>query len=236
MSLPHDLDDFSRGRKFGAEDLNLMLTALLADAPSHGYELIKMLDTRSNGFYRPSPGMVYPALTYLEEIGYAGISVAGNRKCYTLTDEGRAFLDANRERVEMLWAKLNFLGKKMNLVRRALADGGDAGTLVISHDEAQGGIVNRSQVLRLLTQNKAVLADRFGLVSLALFGSTARDAAGPQSDIDILVSFDGPATSDRYFGVQFFLEDLLGRPVDLVTEKALRPEIRPFIELEAVHV
>ena len=96
--------------------------------------------------------------------------------------------------------------------------------------------MNRSQVLNLLSQNKPALADRFGLVGLALFGSTARDAAGPYSDIDILVSFNGPATSERYFGVQFFLEDLLGRPIDLVTDKALRPEMRPFIELEAVHV
>ena len=96
--------------------------------------------------------------------------------------------------------------------------------------------MNRAQVLHLLSQNKAALADRFGLSSLALFGSTARDTAGPNSDIDILVSFNGPATSDRYFGVQFFLEDLLGRPIDLVTDKALRPELRPFIELEAVHV
>jgi len=69
-----------------------------------------------------------------------------------------------------------------------------------------------------------------------LFGSTARDTARVDSDIDVLVSFDGPATSERYFGVQFFLEDLLGRPVDLVTDKALRPELRPFIENEAVHV
>jgi DNA-binding PadR family transcriptional regulator len=127
MSSPHDTHDFSRGRKFGAGELHLLLTALLADAPSHGYELIKLLSLRSNGFYRPSPGMVYPALTYLEEIGYAGSSVAGNRKSYTLTDQGRAYLDANRERVEMLWAKLNYLGKKMTLVRRALADGDDSG-------------------------------------------------------------------------------------------------------------
>ena len=69
-----------------------------------------------------------------------------------------------------------------------------------------------------------------------MFGSTARDTARVDSDIDVLVSFDGPATSERYFGVQFFLEDLLGRPVDLVTDKALRPELRPFIEKEAVHV
>ncbi len=77
---------------------------------------------------------------------------------------------------------------------------------------------------------------RFGVLDLALFGSTARDTARHDSDIDVLVKFDGPATSARYFGVQFFLEDLLGRPVDLVTDKALRPELRPFIEKEAVRV
>ncbi|PXX98658.1 nucleotidyltransferase family protein [Halomonas sp. LBP4] len=64
----------------------------------------------------------------------------------------------------------------------------------------------------------------------------ARDEAEKSSNIDILVSFDGPATADRYFGLQFYLEDLLGRPVDLVTDKALRPELRPFIEREAMHV
>jgi len=96
--------------------------------------------------------------------------------------------------------------------------------------------VNRAHVLDLLARHKPALAERFGLVSVALFGSTARDAAGPDSDIDILVSFDGPTTSERYFGVQFFLEDLLDRPIDLVTDKALRKELRPFIELEAVHV
>ena len=96
--------------------------------------------------------------------------------------------------------------------------------------------MNRAEVLDLLARNKPTLVARFGVDRLALFGSTARDAARADSDIDILVSFDGPATSERYFGVQFFLEDLLGRPVDLVTDNALRPELRPFIELEAVHV
>jgi len=54
--------------------------------------------------------------------------------------------------------------------------------------------------------------------------------------VDSLVSFDGPATSKRYFGVQFYLEDQLGCPVDLVTKKSLRPELRPFIEKEAINV
>ena len=54
--------------------------------------------------------------------------------------------------------------------------------------------------------------------------------------MDVLVAFDGPATSQQYFGVQFYLEDLFGHPVDLVTEKALHPQLRPFIEKEAVVV
>jgi uncharacterized protein len=96
--------------------------------------------------------------------------------------------------------------------------------------------LDRTQVLKLLTQHKPVLAQRFGVTDLALFGSTVRNTARPDSDVDVLVAFDGPATSARYFGVQFYLEDLLGCPVDLVTDKALRPELRPFIEKEALHV
>ena len=75
-----------------------------------------------------------------------------------------------------------------------------------------------------------------GEAASALFGSMACDAANADSDIDILVTFDGPATSQRYFGVLFYLEDLFGQPVDLVTDKALRTALRPFIEKEALHV
>jgi predicted nucleotidyltransferase len=96
--------------------------------------------------------------------------------------------------------------------------------------------MDRTRTLKLLTEHRPILTARYGVTRLALFGSTARDVATPTSDIDILVGFDGPATSDRYFGVQFYLEDLLGCAVDLVTEKALRPELRPFIEREAIRV
>jgi predicted nucleotidyltransferase len=96
--------------------------------------------------------------------------------------------------------------------------------------------MNRTQTLDLLKQHKPQLARRYGVTALALFGSTVREDAREDSDIDILVGFDGPANSERYFGVQFYLEDLLGRPVDLVTEKALRPELRPYVEREAVNV
>ncbi len=97
-------------------------------------------------------------------------------------------------------------------------------------------IMKRNNALALLRTIKPILAQQFGVTQLALFGSTARDEARDNSDLDILVSFDGPATSARYFGVQFYLEDQLGCSVDLVTEKALRPEFRPFIEKEAINV
>ncbi|QXP84654.1 nucleotidyltransferase family protein [Methylococcus sp. Mc7] len=96
--------------------------------------------------------------------------------------------------------------------------------------------MNRSFAMQSLAQHKDELVRRFGVTRLALFGSTVRGTAREDSDVDVLIAFDGPATSERYFGVQFYLEDLLGVPVDLVTEKALRPELRPFIEREAVDV
>ncbi len=96
--------------------------------------------------------------------------------------------------------------------------------------------MNRDDVLKLLRAHKATLAQRFGVTELALFGSFARDQAADDSDVDILVGFDGPATSKRYFGTQFYIEDLLGRQVDLVTDKALRAELRPYVEREIVNV
>lgn len=99
-----------------------------------------------------------------------------------------------------------------------------------------GAAMTKDETLKLLREHKPVLVERFGVTSLALFGSTVRDQAADGSDIDILVSFDGPADWQRYFGVQFYIEDLLDRPVDLVTDKALRRELRPYVEAEAVDV
>ncbi|MDD9984171.1 MAG: nucleotidyltransferase family protein [Gammaproteobacteria bacterium] len=96
--------------------------------------------------------------------------------------------------------------------------------------------MNRDDILSLLREHKATLARRYGVTDIALFGSVARNRTSEHSDIDLLVRFDGPATSKRYFGVQFYIEDLTGRPVDLVTDKALRAELRPAVEREAIHV
>ncbi|HHJ39011.1 MAG: DNA polymerase subunit beta [Methylothermaceae bacteria B42] len=96
--------------------------------------------------------------------------------------------------------------------------------------------MKRQDAMRQLQAHLPELKRRFGVKSLALFGSTARNTAGPESDLDILVVFDGPTTSSRYFGLQFYLEDLLGVPIDLITDKALRPELRPVVERDAIYV
>lgn len=94
--------------------------------------------------------------------------------------------------------------------------------------------MERQQLIDTLRQHRPVLAERFGVTRLVLFGSAARGTARPDSDVDVLVDFDGPASSDAYFGVQFYLEDLLNCPIDLVTERALRPRFRPYVERDAI--
>ena len=77
---------------------------------------------------------------------------------------------------------------------------------------------------------------RLGVATLRLFGSYARGEARPDSDIDLLVAFEGPASFDAYMDLKFLLEEVLGRPVDLVTESALRPHLKPCVERESVRV
>src|SRR5438477_2910180 len=112
---------FRAGRKLGGDDLQLVILALLAEKPSHGYEIIKALEERSGGFYAPSPGMVYPALTYLEELGYASVEADGAKKLYRISDEGRAYLSEHRHVVDAILAQLTWVGAKLEHVRRAFA-------------------------------------------------------------------------------------------------------------------
>jgi uncharacterized protein len=96
--------------------------------------------------------------------------------------------------------------------------------------------MKRDEVISILKGRRDELLSRYHVTSVALFGSTARDEAGPESDIDILVDFPDPPTFDQYMGLKIELEDLLGRRVDLVTRRGLRERIRPFIEQEAIRV
>lgn len=95
--------------------------------------------------------------------------------------------------------------------------------------------MGRDQALTLLQQHKTALLQQFAVTDIAIFGSTARDEASDTSDIDILVRFDGPTTTEGFFGLQFYLEDLFGCSIDLVTDQALREEFRAHVEREAIH-
>ncbi|MCP8882987.1 PadR family transcriptional regulator [Devosia sp. XJ19-1] len=99
---------FRVGRMLASGDLRLVALYFIEQQPRHGYDLIKAVEERSNGVYSPSPGIVYPALTYLEEAGYVTSASEGNKKLYTITDEGRAHLNDNREAVA---STLDFLGR-----------------------------------------------------------------------------------------------------------------------------
>jgi DNA-binding PadR family transcriptional regulator len=107
--------NFRIGRMLASGDLRLVALFLIEQQPRHGYDLIKAIEEKSNGFYSPSPGIVYPALTFLEEAGYVTSEVDGNKKLYTITDEGRAHLADNREAID---STLNFLARAGEQVNR----------------------------------------------------------------------------------------------------------------------
>ena len=95
--------------------------------------------------------------------------------------------------------------------------------------------MKRDEILQSLAAHRREFA-KFGVKSLAIFGSVARDEARPDSDVDVLVEFERPATFDQYMNLKFYLEDLLGCSVDLVTRKGLRAQLRPYVEKEALYV
>ena len=128
---------FRTGRKFDAGDLQLIILALLSEQPRHGYELIKVLEEKSGGFYVPSPGVIYPALTYLEETGLAEVEVSGTKKLYRITESGQMRVDENRALIEVTLAKLNHIGERMAHVKKAF--GGEGGDM----DDAEDGPFGR---------------------------------------------------------------------------------------------
>jgi DNA-binding PadR family transcriptional regulator len=113
-------DEMMRARRMLAQgDLRLLALALIAEAPRHGYEIIKLVEEKTGDWYSPSPGIVYPTLTYLEEAGYVTASTEGSKKLYTITDEGRAYLEAHRDIIKVVLDRLAAIGERVNRWRRA---------------------------------------------------------------------------------------------------------------------
>jgi DNA-binding PadR family transcriptional regulator len=127
-------DMIRAGRMLATGDLRLIALALIAEQPRHGYEIIKVLEDKTAGWYSPSPGIVYPTLTFLEEAGYVTAQTEGAKKLYTITDEGRAYLDQNRDFVDGVLERLGKIGSKIERVRRRFGRDED------DEDERRGGL------------------------------------------------------------------------------------------------
>ncbi|HUN94165.1 MAG TPA: PadR family transcriptional regulator [Burkholderiaceae bacterium] len=173
---------FGPGRKLGSSDLQLLLLALLADKPSHGYELIKALGERSSGYYSPSPGMVYPALTYLEEIGHAAVETEGTRKLYRITDAGRDHLEKNRAAVDTLLQQIDWLGKRMEQVRQAMAGATNPSDAGDEDNDAESGWAERGRWAGAIGELRQARRS----LKLALFGKIGANADVQRKVAEIL--------------------------------------------------
>jgi DNA-binding PadR family transcriptional regulator len=111
-------DTMRAGRMLAQGDLQLIALALIAEQPRHGYEIIKVLEEKTSGWYSPSPGIVYPTLTYLEEVGYVTAQAEGSKKLYTITEEGRAHLEASRDLADTVLDRLATIGERVARWRR----------------------------------------------------------------------------------------------------------------------
>jgi len=114
-------------RFFGAGDLRYVILQLISEKPSHGYEIIKSIQERLGGTYAPSPGVVYPMLTMLEEMGHATVVTDGARKLYTITEEGSKSLAENKALIDGLFSRMDQVrgeqgGERSQEIQRAIAN------------------------------------------------------------------------------------------------------------------
>ena len=117
-------DSFRIGRMLASGDLRLVALYFIEQQPRHGYDLIKAIEERTGGIYVPSPGIVYPALTFLEEAGYVTSSAEGNKRLYTITEEGKGHLADNRDAVDATLAHFAKLSEQFAKLRRHFQETG----------------------------------------------------------------------------------------------------------------
>jgi DNA-binding PadR family transcriptional regulator len=120
---------------FQKGDLKYVILDLIKDKPRHGYEIIRLLEERSHGFYTPSPGAVYPTLQFLEETGYAEAAQHDGKKIYSITDEGRKFLAERKQFAEGIKKQMRdcWGARDMGEVRETMAEVGRLGRLLGRH-------------------------------------------------------------------------------------------------------
>jgi DNA-binding PadR family transcriptional regulator len=137
-------DDLRAGRMLAQGDLRLIALALIADGPRHGYEIIKLVEEKTADWYSPSPGIVYPTLTYLEEAGYVTASTEGSKKLYAITEEGRAYLAEHRALADAILKRLAAVGERIEprSVSGAFQDLSEAVRDLLREDrEARGRVI-----------------------------------------------------------------------------------------------
>lgn len=142
-------DPRSRGRMFEKGDLKYVILNLLAEKPSHGYEVIRALEEKFRGFYSPSPGSVYPTLQLLEDLGYVSATQRDGKKIYEVTAEGRKFLEENRRSVEDIWSRVGGdwdpeFGSELHEMRHEITSLGK-----LFGREMHGGRIDREKLLRI---------------------------------------------------------------------------------------
>jgi DNA-binding PadR family transcriptional regulator len=146
------------GRFFAHGDLRLVILHLIAEKPRHGYDIIKAIEDAVSGAYSPSPGVIYPTLTLLEELGYVTATPDGAKKLHAITDEGRAFLEANRAALDMLLERIGEAGA---------ARGGRT-------PEIMRAMENLKMALRLRVSRGPLTAEQVDAIAAAIDAAAAR--------------------------------------------------------------
>jgi predicted O-methyltransferase YrrM/DNA-binding PadR family transcriptional regulator len=182
----HGRHGLHSGRKLSSSELQLLMLLLLGKQPSHGYELIKSLEERTDGFYVPSAGMIYPALAYLEDVGWASVQTEGAKKLYQISDEGQAHLQQNQEAAESTLAELERIGAQMANARKAFAEGADAGETSEELEAARRALRRAQREREPFTQDEAErIAEILQRATADIIGDTPSQPAARLGDSPI---------------------------------------------------
>ncbi|MBB5754433.1 PadR family transcriptional regulator [Prosthecomicrobium pneumaticum] len=152
-------DPFRVGRMVGDGDLRLIVLSLIETQPRHGYDVIKAIEELTSGAYAPSPGVVYPTLTFLDEAGLADATTEGNKKVYAITEAGRSHLAANRAEVDALLDHLKRIGARIAQARAWFGGEGQDGRGERPDRDIPGVVPELNAARRAL---KAAIAARMG--------------------------------------------------------------------------
>jgi DNA-binding PadR family transcriptional regulator len=154
-----------RRRLFDYGDLRFILLRMIVDKPAHGYDLIKALEERMGGGYSPSPGVIYPTLTLLEEQGLADVTADSGKKLYRATAEGVAYLQANQTAVDAIQARIDAVARERN---------------ILPPPQLVRALENLKTALRLRLAGGPVAAERVAAIAAAIDAAAAEAERGRQ--------------------------------------------------------